>query len=45
MIAKQKFGFDKADEIVKEVGSVTPIEDFRRMISNKHVDLVDTALT
>lgn len=32
MVAKQKFGFDKADDIVKEIRSINPLEDFRKMI-------------
>ena len=44
MMAKQKFGFDKADEIIKDIGTVTPLEDFRKMIAEKRIDLVDSAL-
>lgn len=42
MFAKQKLGFN--DEIVKEIGTVDPISDFRKMITEKRIDLVDTAL-
>jgi ATP-dependent DNA helicase 2 subunit 2 len=45
MMAKQKFGFEKADDIVKEIGPVNPLEDFRKMIHEKRTDLVDSALT
>lgn len=44
MMAKQKFGFDEKDEIIKEISTVTPLEDFKKMINEKRMDLVDTAL-
>ncbi|CAD8182140.1 unnamed protein product [Paramecium octaurelia] len=42
MFAKQKFGFN--DDIIQEIGSVDPISDFKKMITEKRVDLVDSAL-
>ncbi|CAD8095017.1 unnamed protein product [Paramecium primaurelia] len=42
MFAKQKLGFN--DDIIKEIGTVDPISDFKKMITEKRIDLVDTAL-
>lgn len=44
MMAKQKFGFDEKDEIIKEIRTITPLEDFKKMINEKRMDLVETAL-
>ena len=35
---------DKADDSVKEIGSVNPIADFNRMMTDRKEDLVKTAL-
>lgn len=43
MLAKQKYGFK--DEMVKEIGTIDPVEDFRKMVTEKRADLVDSALT
>ncbi|CAD8123928.1 unnamed protein product [Paramecium sonneborni] len=42
MFAKQKLGFK--DDIIQEIGSVDPISDFKKMITEKRVDQVDSAL-
>ncbi|CAD8207171.1 unnamed protein product [Paramecium pentaurelia] len=42
MFAKQKLGFN--DDIIQEIGSVDPISDFKKMITEKRVDQVDSAL-
>lgn len=44
MLAKQKFGFEGGDDIVKEIGSVNPLEDFKKMVGEKRMDLVEPAL-
>jgi len=37
-------GFEFKEDDVKEIGSVNPIEDFKRMIENRQVDLVSEAI-
>ena len=39
----QKFGFYNENEI-REIGSVNPAEDFKKMVSNKKADLVEIAI-
>jgi len=42
-------GKDKApdfkDEEIKEIGSLNPIEDFKKMVSDRQVDWVSTAIS
>ena len=40
--AKQKIGF--SDDIVKEISTVDPINDFKKMINEKREDLVESAM-
>ena len=34
-VAAKKFGFDKSDDIVRQISTVNPVEDFKKMISEK----------
>ena len=37
-------GFEFKDDQVKEITSVNPIEDFKKMVSDRKVDRVGTAI-
>lgn len=42
--ARFKDGKDEPDDSIKQIGSVNPIEDFKKMINDRKTDRVGDAL-